>query len=691
MSTNSNDSPFVTLPTRHGDMLRLLGPRADQAAIAVDPFVKLDEPLTVVQAFIGGFCDADGKLVQPLEIELVVDPATVVPHKQVPMSALLRTFNRSAAVRSNMPMIPGTEIARLVITERRRLAPLFFCRAARRLFAARSPENCEIVSGVVVDDPDESIGNPELPLDLLNWDGPDGRLWGGAGGDTSLGPVASLEALLLGQGKVVQKALALIESDARQAIERGAAEWCCQCPACQQLDANDAEYKYALDRLIPVNTAEVPMSVQPLGAWRLRDAARIIGGLPASEIGVGSAGDENDFDIWRRGQAREIETAAPLRLLAGETDGRDLIETARLKLALIADVLEQLDAAWRFGDGPHLCWNDDTVRVLWQRPIATPANAWGFQPTLRKVGLQPIAPFDTPNEQPIAYPPAFSMRSLLPPEAVDAARDFDEPHAVTVFVKKLEKNAKRPRITVLLEELGIAWPLFYTRDVVHVLGDGWRLLLSPCRERDPNDGDGLPFEGFAEGDKVAALKVGEQYEQQEARWYPRFEEAVDLHAIGVLMLEGLLAHDERTPEGFRDALLADRAELTKSCGTLPPEQREDFVRHWITERSETDTPASLWSRRNLFFRRIDRNATGLDAFPPGLWQAILMYALRLITAIPGFSFCDNRATGAPRSGGGLLLPLVELRGLIALLDDHLFGRSATGEALRAAVEKEADQ
>ncbi|RMF85942.1 MAG: hypothetical protein D6744_00505, partial [Planctomycetota bacterium] len=627
-------------PTRHGDMLRLLGPSSQQAAIAVEPFVKLDEPLTVVQSFIGGFCDGDGRLVQPLEIEFVVDPASVVPHKQVPAGALLRAFNRSAAVRENMPQIPGTEIARQVITERRRLAPLFFCREARRLFAARSPYNCEVLTGVVVDDPDESTGNPDLPLDLLSWDGVEGHLWGGAGGETTLGTVASLEELLLGQGKVVQQALALIESDARQAIERGAADWCCQCPACRRVDADDAEYKSALDRLVIVNVAEVPMSVQPLGAWRLRDAAQIVGGRPPSEICAEAGDPENEFEAWRRRQAEEIETAAPIRLLSGETDGRDLIEIARLKLELIAQVLEQLDAAWRFSDRPHLCWNDETVRVLWRRPAAVSASAWGFQPLLRKVGLQPPAPIDTPDEATLAYPPAFSMESLLAPEVLDAAREFDEPRTATVFIKKLEKGSSQPAITVLLEELGLPWESFCTRDVVHVSGGGWRLVLAPCAERDPNDGEGLPFEGFAVGDKVADLKIGEQYEKREVRWYPRFDQAVDLHALGVLLLESLLAHDERTPEGFREALLADRDELTRSSATLSPEQREEHARRWLSQRSEADAPASLWTRRNLYYCRADRAATGLDAFGADLWQAVLMFGLRMITTIPGFSFCD---------------------------------------------------
>ena len=75
----------------------------------------------------------------------------------------------------------------------------------------------------------------------------------------------------------------------------------------------------------------------------------------------------------------------------------------------------------------------------------------------------------------------------------------------------------------------------------------------------------------------------------------------------------------------------------------------------------------------------------LDAFPPGLWQAIVTFGLRLTTGIAGFSFCVGRDHAAPRIGDDLLLPLVELRGLIALLDDLVVARRAPAEQLRESL------
>src|SRR5690606_30574634 len=154
------------------------------------------------------------------------------------------------------------------------------------------------------------------------------------------------------------------------------------------------------------------------------------------------------------------------------------------------------------------CWNDETIRVQWREPGQAPAIAWGFQPLLRKVGLQPPAPQATPDGAPLVYPPAFTSPTLLAAEAQDAARYWDEPRPANIFVKSAKAGDKQS-VTVLIEELGVAWALFCPADALHVRGKGWTAIVSPLPERDPNDGEGLPFAGYVEG---TPLKVGEQYD-----------------------------------------------------------------------------------------------------------------------------------------------------------------------------------
>jgi hypothetical protein len=679
-------SAFVPLPRPHSDVLRVLGPRPEAAAVAVDPLTKLDQPLTVVQSFVAGLCDPEGRLVRPVELMLAVDPATVVPNKQVPTAALLRAFAELPELLARLSRPAGTEPLQQALLGPWQPGPLLYCRKRQCVFAARSPDTGRPLRIVPADQVAEvkAADGDELAMELLIWDGPSAgdrtpNVYAGRGGSCSLGVIKSLDELLLDQGRVVGPADEASHDDRATAGEHA----CVECPEHQRCYPPGDGYVYAADRLVTLSAADAPVVFRPLGAWRFDEAARMVGGLPPGDCLAARERADNDFEAWVAGQARAMETAGPARLLMGETDGRELLEVARLKLGMIADILAQLEEVWQVTGRPYLCWNEESVRVSWQQPAAIPAVCWGFRSLLRKVGLQPAAPFETPDGQPLCYPPAFSDAAYLPPPAVDAARYFDEPRSATLFVKAARSGDETVGIKALLEELGIPWELFRTGDALHVVGPGWRALLAPAAERNPDDGEGLPFSGQAEGD-IRGLKKGEQVTGVECRWYPRFEQAVDLHAVGMLMFEALVAHDERSIQSFREQMAAEIGELTTSCRGLPVEQRDEYARNWVTERCEADAPAAVWTRRNLLQRRDDRNATRLDAFGAPLWQEIMTFGLRLTTGIPGFSYCADRGCAAPRVGGGLLLPLVELHGLLALLDDQIFGRTAPGAAVRAA-------
>ena len=683
-------SAFVPLPVPHGDVLRVLGPKPEEAGVAVDPLVRLDQPVTVVQSFIAGLCDPDGRLVQPVELMLAVDPATVVPNKQVPIGAVLEKFAELPELLAQLPEPRGFGALQRALLAPRRLGPLLYCRKRQCIFAARSPDTSGLLRAVPADQIADvkAADGGELPLGLLSWDGPaEGdrtpNVYASRGGSSSLGVIKSLDELYLDQGRVVGSA---------PEAERGAStetEWpesehaCVECPERQRCYPPGEEYVYVVDRLVAVSAAETPVLFRPLGAWRFDEASGVIGGLPPTECRAARERGDNEFETWIVEQARTMEAAGPARLLAGETDGRELLEVARLKLGMVGDVLAQLENVWRATGRPHLCWTEETVRVSWDRPVALPAVCWGFHALLRKVGLQPDSSAAALDEQPLPHPPAFSDPAYLPPLALDAARYFNEQRSATVFVKAARVGEETAGVDVLLEQLGVPWKLFCTSDAIHLRGDGWQAVVAPAAERNPDDGEGLPFSGHATG-QIKGLKKGEQFAGVECRWYPRFNQAVDLHAVGMLMFESLLSHDERSVQSFREQMAAEIAELTTSCRGLPIEQRDDFARNWVTERCEADAPAAVWTRRNLLQRRDDRNATRLDVFGAALWQEIMTFGLRLTTGISGFSYCADRGCAAPRVGSGLLLPLVELRGLLALLDDQIFGRAAPGAAVRQA-------
>jgi hypothetical protein len=397
----------------------------------------------------------------------------------------------------------------------------------------------------------------------------------------------------------------------------------------------------------------------------------------------------NEFDRWRQRRAGRIESSGPMLLLAGEEDGRDLVEICRLKLGLIEQAFRQLAAAWDRTGHPHLCWNDETIRVAWREPAAAPAGCWGFQSILRKVGLQPATNLTNTEGEGIAYPPVFSADALMPPEAVEAARYFDVAARAGLFIKKAKPESdKATNVHALIEDTAIPRRLFCTADLLQADGQGWWATLAPAAEHDPDDGAGLPFVGRVEG-RVASIKKGEQLPDCGYRWYPRFGEACDLHALGMLLFQVMLSHDDRGPDRLIEAVLAEREELQERCARVEEVNRRHEAQSWIAARCESDAPAALWSRRNVLQRREDRASARLDSFPPLLFRAVIALGFRMITAIRGFSFCPDRAHDVPRAAGGQVLPLLEMRGLLALYDDILFARAASVRKLRTAVEGDA--
>lgn len=672
---------LVPLPLAAGGAVCALGPMPSETNVAVSVVTRVEEPLGAVVSLLGAITDCGGAPIALAEFLATVDPREIAPNQRAFADAALAQMPRTGPIR-----IDASDPLEAALTDAGADAggPLLYCRKRHCVFAARSPRTGRELT-VFAPPTDAPASAAAAASAWITWDG---------GGDAGAGEpirysarasdgIRTWDQLILDQGVVAQKAADGAEFPLELTAELRARHTCSTCAERVRCYPADAGHRYAADRLVPLSSTGGRPAWRRLGEWTLLEAGRMVGGLPASV--VASRTERRDaIAEFRTAEAVRIETAGPVRLLVGESEGRELLELARVKLALVADVLEQVDAAWRIAGRPHLRWTDHTVRARWEPGGPWPATIWNFRPMLRGVGLHPFSEYRTRAGRPIAYPPLASETSLLAPEVADSLRYFDEARSANVFIKKSKVSGETAEATILVEELGIAWELFCPADAFEITGKGWKGSFSPLEARDKNDGAGLPFGGVFTG-KVAALKTGEQADQATTRWRPVFGQAVDLHAVGMLYFETLLWHEQWTTLGFRDGLLKERADLTKVCLALPPEQREGAFQKWVAERSEVDAPAALWSRRNLFERREDRNATRLDAFPPLLWQAIVALGVRMISHIPGVSFCESRAADAPRSASGSLLPLAEMRGLIALLDDILFGRVRASEEMRGLV------
>ncbi|MCH7872386.1 MAG: hypothetical protein IID33_11865, partial [Planctomycetes bacterium] len=687
--SRTSATAFIPLPIALGHVVRILGPEPDKSATTVHPLIKLDVPLGAFQSYIAGICTPAGELVEPLEL-LLIDPEVYPDCDPIPLSVLFSQLDELPGLYDRLSATPGSEVSRLALGAATRLGPLLYCRKRHMVFVARSPDTLKPLTGLPAGDGTGSDDGSRLDPGLLAWDGPaaadqQARIYGASGGDCELGKYEPIEQLVRDQGMVATRAADMVRRDPVLFDELEREHACCTRDERELAKLSAGGYDFVLERLAVLSTGETPIMPLPLGEFSLCEAARIIGRTRPSEVVTGDGEGGNAFETWRGQRCEQIESSGSMLLLTGESDGRDLVEVCRLKLGLIEQVFSRLAETWSVSGRPHLCWNDHSIRVAWRPPPATSAACWGFQSIQRKIGLQPASEVRNQADETISYPPVFSDDSLLPPEAVEAARYFARNRSGNVFIKKSAPEGDNAVVLdILLEDTGIARRLFCGADVLHVSGDGWRAELAPMAEHNPDDGEGLPFAGTAKGN-VGLLKADESLEGCGYTWYPRFGEAVDLHALGMLLFETLLAHDERGPERLREAITGERRELQNACAAVDEEQRNNEALAWIAGRCESDAPAAIWSRRNVIALRDDRAAVRLDAFPPLLWQSLITFGFRMITASAGFSFCPSRDHDVPRSQGGLVVPLLELRGLIAMFDDIIFGRAAAIRGLRGAV------
>lgn len=675
---------FVALPLASGAIVRLLGPDPAQAATTVAVLTPFDADMGPLTAYVGALCAADGSPALPLEAWLARDTSGAPGDEIVPADAII------SAIRLGRPVAGDRagQAERLVaaVVGESDATPLFYCRKRHLLFPARAAGTGRVLGALPP--PHATDKPPDVPRPMLVWDGPPAgaaavSIFGPAAGTVAEGPIAPFERLIAEQGRVVARARG--EADAALSKELRRTHACSDCGEADRCYPEGPGHAYAADRLVLVHAAAIPLRVEPLGEWSLREAAELLGGRPPREVAAQATDLPQSLIAHRAAQAARMAACGPARLLAGERDGRVLAEVVRLKLALVADALEVLLQGWHATGRPHLGWNEHTLRASWDTAGAAAAWAWGFRGRLRKMGLHPETGERGHDGRPLPFPPVFSSDALLPPDAAEAARNFGQPRPATVFIKRTKAAAGGSEATVLVEGLNIAWPLLCREDVLHVGALEWEATLSPAAARDPADGDGLPFEGVLRG-PAAALKAGSEAPGCTVRWLPCFGEAIDLYATGLLLLETLLAHDERPPQRVREIVLDERADLLRACLAVEPAQRDAAALAWAAQRCEADTPSAVWTRRNVLYRREDRNAVRLEGFPPALWQAVVALALRMIAPLPGFGYFASRGARAAQDAAAAHPALAELRGLMALLDDVLFGRKAPAAALRSALE-----
>jgi hypothetical protein len=175
---------------------------------------------------------------------------------------------------------------------------------------------------------------------------------------------------------------------------------------------------------------------------------------------------------------------------------------------------------------------------------------------------------------------------------------------------------------------------------------------------------------------MAELRAGQTFDAR-LMVLPSFGPACDLHGLGMLLFRTLLVHDAQTAEEVHAVVrrCIDRLELDVAGRADAARFCRDHLLRAVREHDAVFKPSSLLWRR-------DDRADSLAGFPRLLWQEILLFAFRLATTVPGFSFADSHADTHPQNPGMLGEQVsAEVRALLGRVHVELFAREARDREL----------
>ncbi len=585
---------------------------------------------------LGGLLGADNRLALRVELLLIRPTEGPRPRRAAPIDALLAGVVRAAQA-INEPESPAAETEqtptdaaqiRALWGPPRLLAPLLFCRRCGRIIQARSRADGTplLHRAPLAADPAGPTTTP--PFHLLT--------------DAGDADVEAVRNLLLDQGRLIAQGPSGAFRSPREEDEWLSEHPCASDRDRARWDPDRGGYPYAEEWLTPISYAALPLLITPHGDTPLESAAMVL---------------------------RD-------RRFSRESDDRRTLEALRGRLRLIEPLLAQLDRRYRLLQRPLLEWRDDSA-------VASSAG----RALLRNPWIAPLEPEDAKTHPATAFAPEGHDPALLPEGAAELLATAESEHSAMLILRAFGKrDDKRCELADGLIDLSpLRGALFCAGDRIEIAAAGGRAVLTPTGVRNPDDGTGGVAVTGRLYDAWAKLQRPGEIANCTLRWHPRLGEAADLFAIGVRMLDCLLMNDARDLALLRRGVAELRAALQAQCAPLAnPAARAATFERLLDAALAGCSADDLWSARAVHGDRTARAAADAGPLAFRYWRAACAMGLRLSTLVADVSYCPHRAADAPRARDGALLPLVELRGLLSLLEDALLRRSP-GAAAGAPV------
>jgi hypothetical protein len=440
--------------------------------------------------------------------------------------------------------------------------------------------------------------------------------------------------------------------------------------------------------LTPVTFYESRAVALPVVQLRWDEAMLLAGGVGPEHVARAATTEP--------GRGREIErlapalTSQPARLFAHDVAGKYGLEVLRLKLGLFAQLCRAVATYHRHAQGPHLGLTPARVLVaLDAEPSSLP---WLWRLGVRLGGLGTARPRElaglaealpvTPYERPLLVDPVFAppllretaladLPAVVTPLALTTSAD-----GAAVLELSLESDAVElsgvTRNDLLDVAIVQARPPLSLKLVAVPSGSAARGLRLRT----------LPFAADAALRDLLSQLRGTPLPRARFSVHPCLHVPVDVHALGMLLLVGLLGHASRSPAAVGAAVHEIRQRLLQRARAASDDGGDALVAEAVDALS-----AGAFAKRHAFAEPETHEAAA-GAIPDALWVDALVIGLRAVTWLRGFGICRDAADFDPQHPEvktEYLLELVE--SLIRRVDGVLFGLPGRDSEVRAALDR----
>jgi hypothetical protein len=408
---------------------------------------------------------------------------------------------------------------------------------------------------------------------------------------------------------------------------------------------------------------------------------------------------ENFGDLLRLNEVKRVVGSGYGKFLfENETSGIDAVEVLRLKLTMFLQLLRCVFEFLRRCNQPLLNLEPKNILIDITSLGECLPTMWNFKTKIvslcsaQSVDIGDGFPFKLYRPPSISNP-VFAAQVIR--KAIFGRLGVCDFVFMDVDVEK-KKDKDALRIKGQLQGSGISSAALSTKDCLRVLFEGTPFLsglVLNCLldEEMSHSKDSLFVKArIEEAEEYVIFQIKEligiKIPGVKFTVYPCFHVPCDIYSLGMLFFRTILVNDEIGLPQIEDALDQIRNNLSK-FSKMDSENQNAFL-GLILELINSESFAEIFNKQNIFYNSFDRVQERLNAIPDQLWYDILIFGLRFITNIEGFSLCKNHGDFDYSFPAGRLEPVIEdLERLIKKLDSILFNTYSSNQEARQVIEQ----